>query len=225
MLSFDPAKYQETLRLAGNAWRNADGKADDFGRSAVAALINDDFSPLALAISVYDEMKPTTARGALAEPKESDRAPGGVSVSSLRSARGGEGARSCMEAIFYVADNRGLDLPAVTAFVLGEKDAHKLFPLQKHLAKVKADTARRVAADKMASAGGDDLPEREGDQAPSASESQNPAYSILAMAEHVASLIGDDLLAHADAIALLLDACRGATSRLAAADIMERQAA
>ena len=105
-LQFDPIKYQETLRLAGNAWRNADGKADDFARNALAALVNDDLSPLALAITVYDEMKPTTAKGSLAEPKESERAAGGVSVSSLRSARGGEGARSCLDAIFYISDNR-----------------------------------------------------------------------------------------------------------------------
>lgn len=216
-ITFNAETFANDQRLAGNAWRTAEGKADNFARSATAALVTSALSPLALAISVYDEMKPKTAKGTLAEPKESANSIGGVSVSSLRSAKGGEGARSCLEAILYVYDNRALDMDAVSAFILNEKGAHKLFGLKKHLAKVKADAAK---AEKEAAVPASSE-EREGDEPETGSETVSP---IAAAFDYIGQLQGDDLLAAADEIAALLEACRDASERIAAADELKQAA-
>lgn len=207
-VTFDAEAFANNQRLAGNAWRNAEGKADDFARSATAALVTTSLTPLALAISVYDEMQPKTAKGALAEPKESPNSVGGVSVSSLRSAKGGEGARSTLEALFYVYDNRDLDADAVADFILGKRGAFRLFPLKKHIQRLKADAAK---AEKEAAVPASSE-EREGDEQP---ETVN---DIAVMAERIASMEGEELIANADAIALLLEACRDAADKLAAAE-------
>lgn len=219
-LAFDPATYATDLRLAGNAFRNADGKGDTFARSALTAIVTDAMGPLSIALSVYDEMAPLTAKGKLAEPKESDKAPGGVSVSTLRSAVGGNGARVTLEAVFYIADNAALDSASVAAFIRNDKGAMKLFPLKAHLAKVKLDAAK---ADADAAKGDDaDLPEKEGQEA-----APVPAIvaELTAMAARIADLSGDELLAAGDALAAVMAAAKGAADRLAASDLLELQAA
>ena len=217
-ISFDAATYASDLRLAGNAWRNAEGKADNFARPALAALVTDAMSPLVLAVTVYDEMKPQTAKGKLAEPKESEKAPGGVSVSSLRSAKGGEGARSALEAVLYIFENRALDGNAVAAFIRGDKGAHKLFPLKAHIAKCKTDAAKAKADAVKADAGEGDVPEREGDDAPAA-----PAIvaDITALTARIVAMTGEELAVAGDALAALMDAARDAATRLAASEQLE----
>ena len=213
-LTFDAATYANDKRLAGNAWRNADGKGDSFARSAMVALATSSLSPLAIAISVYDEMKPETAKGKLAEPKESEKAPCGVSVSSLRSAVGGEGAKKALETIFYIWEHRSFDVDSVAAFIRGDRSAFKLFPLKAHLQKLRADAAKAEAE-----ATGESDVEREGDAEPTAES--NP---IVGMAECIAAMTGEELSANADAIALLLDVCRDASDKLAAADSVRKAA-
>lgn len=215
---FNAETFANDQRLAGNAWRTAEGKADNFARSATAALVTSALSPLALAISVYDEMKPKTAKGTLAEPKESANSIGGVSVSSLRSAKGGEGARSCLEAILYVYDNRALDMDAVSAFILNEKGAHKLFGLKKHLAKAKADAAK---AEKEAAVPASSE-EREGDEPETAASPVSPLVEAI---EFLRNADGDALRENEVLISDMLKACQEAAQRLAAADELEIQKA
>lgn len=215
-INFDAATYAADLRLAGNAWRNAEGKADNFARPALAALVTDALSPLALAITVYDEMKPQTAKGKAAEPKESEKAACGVSVSTLRSAKGGEGARSTLEAVFYVAENAALDNAAVAAFIRGDKGALRLFPLKAHLGKLKMDAAKAKAD--SANVPSEGVEEREGDEA-----APVPAIvaDITAITGKIAALGGEELAQAGDALAALIAAAKDAAERLAAADMLE----
>lgn len=219
-LAFDPAVYQADLRSAGNAWRTAEGRADTFARSTLAALVTDSLSAMAVALTVYDEMSPKTAKGKLAEPKESDKAPGGVSVSTLRSAKGGEGARSALEAIFYVSDNRALDSEAVASFIRNDKSALKLFALKAHLGKLKMDMAKAEAEAALPPAGAD-VEAKEGE-----AEAVVPAIvgELTAMAAKIAGLSGEELAAASGALAALIEAARDAAARLAAADALEIEA-
>lgn len=216
-VAHDAVAFQSDLRLAGNAWRNADGKADTFARSALAALVSDAMSPMVIAVTVYDEMAPKTAKGKLAEPKESEKAAGGVSVSTLRSAKGGEGARSALEAIFYIADHAALDVDAVGAFIRNDKVAMRLFPLKAHLAKLKLEAAKAEAEAAKGAAVAEG-----GDVEPKADEEGTPVPAVVgdvaAMAKRIEGLSGEELDAAAEAIATLLAACRDACDRLAAAE-------
>jgi hypothetical protein len=208
-VTFNPETFAADKRAFGNAMRNAEGKGDSFARVSLAALITNALAPLTLAISVYDEFEPKGANGKAASPKESEKAAGGVSVSSLRNARGGEGARSTLEAIFYVYDNRDADSEAVTDFVLGKRGAFKLFPLKRHLQAAKAAAAREEAK----ALAGDDAGEAKegmGDDA-----AATPLTDAIAF---IAELTGDDLVKHGDDIAALLTACQDAATRLAAAE-------
>lgn len=215
-VTFDAATYQNDLRLAGNAWRNADGKADTFARSTLAAMVTDSLSAMAVALTVYDEMEPKTAKGKPAEPKESEKAPGGVSVSTLRSAKGGEGARSALEAIFYIADHVALDPDSVGAFIRNDKGAFRLFPLKAHLAKLKLEAAK---AEKEAALGegGEDVPAKEGGE-----EAPAPAIvaDLLAMAARIEGLSGAELDAAQEALAKVMAAAKDAADRLAAAETL-----
>lgn len=213
---FNAETYAETLRLAGNAWRNAEGKGDNACRTMLAAIVNSALTPLAVALTVYEEMQPRNAKGKLAEPKESEKASGGVSVSSLRNAKGGEGARSALEAVFYVADNRSEDANAVAAFIRGDAGAMRLFRLKAHLqaCKLKATKEANEAAGVVAET------DKEGEDVVQTVDA-NP---LTAAAAFIASLDGEALVANADAIETLLAACRDASERLAAADAVESEA-
>jgi hypothetical protein len=214
-VTFNAETFAADKRAFGNAMRNAEGKGDSFARVSLAALITEALSPLTLAVSVYDEFEPKGANGKPSEPKESEKAACGVSVSSLRSARGGEGARSTLEAIFYVFDNMSVDSEAVTDFVLNKRGAFKLFPLKKHLQAVKAAAARDAAK----ALGGDEGEPKEGMEADG---EPTLAERIEALALEIAdadvSLLADD---DADkALAAMLDAVKGVYDRLAAAETL-----
>jgi hypothetical protein len=207
---FNAEDYATRLREFGNSLRTTDGKSDRYSQTALAALITGSLTPLALAITVYSEMEPTKGNGKPAEPKESDKAAGGVSVSSLRTAKGGEGAKATLEAIFYILDNREHDSEAVSDFVLGKRGAFKLFPLKRHLQAEKAKAARAEA--EGATGGADAAEPKEGMDKP-----EVPSVLADALA-YIEALDGEALTAEADAIELLLTACREASERLAAAE-------
>lgn len=218
-VSFNAETYTNRLRLAGNAWRNAEGKGDDFARDGIAALVTDSLSPMALALSIYDEMEPKDAKGRKAEPKESEKAACGVSVSNLRNAKGGEAARSTLEAVFYIVENRDMDAPAVAAFVRGDKAAFRLYPLKAHLAKAKLEAAKEAAETALAGGEGEGVPAKEGQEG-----APVPAIvtEIAAFTAKIATLGGEDLTASAEALGKLLEECRKAADRLAAAETITR---
>lgn len=207
---FNAETYADTLRSFGNSCRTMEGKADNYARTALAALVTESLSAMGLAASVYAEMEPKKADGKLAEPKESEKAPMGVSVSSLRSAKGGEGARSALEAILYVAENRSFDGDAVADFILGKRNAFRLFPLKKHLQAEKAKAAK-AEAETVAGASDSEEP-KEGLETVEAS---NPVRDAIAFLQ---GLDGEALIALEGDIAALLEEARSAAERIAAAE-------
>lgn len=208
--TFNAETYAEQLRSFGNSCRTSEGRADNYARSAIAALITASLTPMALAITVYAEMEPKTAAGKPAEPKESEKSAMGVSVSSLRSAKGGEGARSALEAIFYVVENRDYDPDAVSDFVLGKRNAFRLFPLKRHLQAAKAKAAKAEAESATPATAA--VEPKEG------MEPEAPSHPLDLALAYVESIDGDALLADAERIELLLTACREASERLAASE-------
>jgi hypothetical protein len=213
-INFDVAAYADTLRAFGNSMRTAEGKGDAFARNALAALVTGDMDTLTLAASVYDEMKPLNAKGKLAEPKETEK---GVSVSSLRSAKGGEGARSTLEAIFYVNANMAVAgvVELASAFILNAKGSLKLFPLKAAVAKLRLEAAKAAAPEGEGEREGDEKGEGEG---------EGVATPIGAALAYIATLEGEALAAAGDEIAALLKACRDASARLAAVETLAKAA-
>lgn len=217
-VTFNAETFADKQRLAGNAWRNAETNGDTFARSAMAALVTGALSPLGLAMSIYDEMEPKKANGDNAEPTEQPKAPCGVSVSSLRSAKGGEGARKCLDTIFYIVENRDYDAAAVADFITGKKSAFRLFPLKAHISKAKAAAAK---AEKEA-AGQSDTPKEGADNVPADAE-QTLADRIVAIAAEIdsADVSADGLDA---AFTLLLESLNNARSRSVAAEQLQQAA-
>lgn len=216
-ITFVPETFADLQRKAGNGWRNAETQGDSFARSAIAALVTDSLSPLGLASSVYDEMEPKKANGNRAEPKENEKAPCGVSVSSLRSAKGGEGAKATLTAIFYIVENRDLDAEAVADFVLGKRGAFRLFPLKAHLAAEKSKAAK---AETAGAGEPDDDKEGTDDDAPVV---ETLADRIVAIA---AEIDGADMSETGmdDALTLMLESIKGAFARSAAAEELQQAA-
>lgn len=215
-VTFVPDTFADVLRKGGNGWRNAETNGDNFARSAMAALVTTALSPLGLASAVYDEMEPKKANGNAAEPKENDKAPCGVSVSSLRSAKGGEGARKCLEAIFYVVENREFDAEAVADFILGKRGAFRLFPLKEHLSREKSKAAKAETA-----ASGEPSEDKEGIETPAVAETLADRIVAIAAEIDAADVSADGM---DDALTLMLESIKGAFARLTAAEDIQKAA-
>lgn len=215
-VTFNAETFADVQRKAGNAWRNAETNGDNFARNAIAALVTDSLSPLGLASSIYSEMEPKKANGNPCEPKESDKAPCGVSVSSLRSAKGGEGARKCLEAVFYVVENRDHDAEAVADFLAGKRGAFRLFPLKAHLQSEKAKAAKAETA----SGGEATEPKEDTDDATVADTLADRMLAIAAEIDAAdVSEPGID-----DAMTLLLESLKNAFQRSVAAEQLQQAA-
>lgn len=215
-VTFNAETFADMQRKAGNAWRNAETNGDNFARNAIAALITDSLSPLGLAVSVYSEMEPKKANGNPCEPKESDKAPCGVSVSSLRSAKGGEGARKCLDAVFYIVENRDVDAEAVADFLTGRRGAFRLFPLKVHLQAEKAKAAKAETA-------GASEPSEPKEDVDGDTVAETLADRIVAIAAEIdaadMSEPGMD-----DALTLMLESIKAAFTRSAAAEELQQAA-
>ena len=145
-IQFDAADFADKTRLFCNASSNAEGKGNDYARPAIAALMLGTMSELTLAVSLYDEFKPLTAKGKLAEPSENSK--GVVSVSSIRNAKGGINARSVFDSVTFVARSMGTVSDAcdtsITAFVMGNRET--LNGLVKAIKAEKSAIAKAAAA-------------------------------------------------------------------------------
>lgn len=94
-LTFDAQAYADTTRLFGNAARNSDNNANKWAQQSLAAVLLGNMTLHSIAVVLYAELQPKTAKGLFAEPKESSN--GDISVSSLRGAskypcKGGDAA-------------------------------------------------------------------------------------------------------------------------------------
>ena len=112
---FDPNTYRETSRKAANAAKAGERSLNRWASESTAAIVNDKLTPFAIAQVIYDELKPQTAKGKPAEPKQKDD--GSVSVSSLRNADGGEIFRKAFDDVQYIIANRHYAEAEFMAFV------------------------------------------------------------------------------------------------------------
>jgi hypothetical protein len=126
-LTFDRAAYAIELSAFRSATVASDGKADKVGATAMAALLLNELSPLALCITFYDAFAPTNAAGKAVEPKEADN--GTIAVRNLEQphVRGSGGARKLLEGLLYCHAQRDVSPAtaiAVERFAMGEKFTH-----------------------------------------------------------------------------------------------------
>lgn len=173
---FDANTYADTVRLAGNAFRNADKNSSKWAQQSLAAIMLGKLSIHAVAVALYAEMAPLTAKGKPAAPKENDN--GTISVSSLRGGgdnicRGGDAARKAFDKLQYIVSNAAV-LPAETeAFAVsgGSLDA-----LVNAIKSAKAKAAKANADE----AAGTTETAKEGDDAPTTGETESVAERIAA---------------------------------------------
>lgn len=164
-LTFDRAAYAIELKAFRSATVAADGKADNLGASAMAALMLGELSPLALAITFYDAFAPTNKDGKACEPKEADD--GTIRVRNLEQPhiRGSAGARVLLERVLYCFAQRNVSPATATAverFAMGEKfthngrDTRNITMLQALIKSEKSRIAREQAGETDAPEAGDD---------------------------------------------------------------------
>lgn len=171
---FDANEYADTVRLAGNAFRNADKNSSKWAQQSLAAIMLGKLSLHAVALKLYAEMKPLTAKGKPAAPKENDN--GTISVSSLRGAkgkecRGGDAARKAFDKLQFIVSNAAV-LPTETeAFAVSGGSLDGLVSAIKS-AKAKAAKANADEAE------GETTVETEGDDAPTTGEMESVAERI-----------------------------------------------
>lgn len=144
---FDAAAYSASLNDAVTGWKTADNRSGVVARHALAAIVSTALSPLQVALSFYDAVKPTDGKGKACEPKEADD--GSLRVRNLGQPHiaGSDGARKCLETVIYIANNRSVSPEAalaVEAFIIGGRKAMKLNPLRRFIETEKARIAREA---------------------------------------------------------------------------------
>lgn len=143
-ISFDAAAYSNSLSDAVSNWKTGDRKAGKVGRNALAALVTGSLSPLAVAMTFYDAVQPTDAKGNRTAPKETE---GGLRVRNLGQPHieGSDAARKCLETVLYIFANREYAAAEVEAFIIGGRKAMKLNALKRFIEQAKAKAARAEA--------------------------------------------------------------------------------
>ncbi len=191
-IKFNAATYADTVRLAGNAFRNADGKSSTWAQESLAAIMLGNLSLLSVAQTLYSEMNPLTAKGKPAAPKEKDS--GTISVSSLRGGgdnicKGGDAARKAFDKLQYVVENKSVLFDKVQAFAIS---GGSLDGLCAAIRKEKASIAKEQA-DSVTSEG-EATVEREGEDTPPT----DAAADAPTLTDHI--LVLNDLLANATSV-------------------------
>lgn len=205
--------WAKSLKGAATTVENADNL---FGRSALVALLSGSITPANMALAAYAAFKPVNAKGKAVAPKlQGTRV---ESVSSLRTAKGGDAARKALDALFSIhatmSDEAALDrdganlmVPAVLAYINADKGgASSPRVLDGILAKAAAEEALR----KMGPVGSDEVE----DEAPAEDKGDVPAQAspsdaILALAAFLESASDDELAAVGEEMAILMEVING----------------
>lgn len=129
----EPVGYESALNDAAAIWGNNRGEATEWARSALTALMQGSMSPSELACSVYEIVKPLDAWGRRTSPKMRH---GKMSVRNLENHAkpvvGAAAARSCLEAVLLIYENRELVRNELEAFLRGNGKLYGLRKLVKH---------------------------------------------------------------------------------------------
>lgn len=198
-ISFDAAAYAASLGSAVTGWKTADNRSGDVARHALAALVSSSLSPMAVAMTFYDAVQPTDAKGNKTSPKEAD---GVLRVRNLGQPHiaGSDGARKCLETVLYIFANRSYAMGEVEAFIIGGRKAMRLNPLKRFIEQAKAKAAKAEA--EAAGAVAEVEPDAPDSDAPTTGDMLN---GVLEQLRSIASLDDNIQLVALQAIAAEID--------------------